>query len=1263
MPVIRVQVRRDAGPCTARASKCCVRGRARFARTVLTAARPGSAQIKDVDHLPKTDMLGTCDPQVEVRMGGKKFKTDYKSNTYRASFTEVFEFDLDALALGDMELELSDHNQANSKTVIGTYVVKASVLQELKGRGNGARQSLEVGVQDGKGARVVGYDKEETQMRVALVYAEKGGRRVSELEQAAEASGHGGLKAEASTRDAFGHRLALQVMITTLEHVPKMDGWLSGGKADPYVEIEYGDQAYQTEPRKNTLRADFNREKFLFQIGEGGEMIFSVWDWDRAGKNELIGRCALGRTTVATISQGGKGKRYSDKLELKNSQGETVVGTDGANTELNIEIEVVEALRDAMGKQAVDQQAEREKEKKQFQSEVEMLRDKEKALVAKHLREQQANAEKLRAIEAQVRKQEEDLRKVKEERDYANEVRSAIKTLLPAAADGNPALRGQYSDLTIECVHGDDPSECIAAHCCVLWATFAGLRPHVEKAYQLKGKKHHVCDVRGDPEMDKLFEFLNADEFKVDDLSADKDKDKDKEGGQQDADAVSYKEHEWNPSHCISVPGTVFGVGYRCTCAHGAFALAVGKSEKKTEEAEEGGGGFVALLRIVGVKPSVVIKVVEIMYGYDMPHFNSDEVLDAILLSRFLKFKRLLIILYQQKHFGDWGCALWDSARIIDAQLVKDKSGAEGPGMGQGDMELSTRWLEELLHDADEHLKSGEGGIFDTDGAVTLTHAGFLFILAHNNANCQEYEMFQAMMAWSRERLRKTEARASEEASKIALQASECALTPGAVADKQLEILKKKKEALDKLKPSWRSIALPMAALIRYPFIAPETLNYNIAMNSEFQKIDVKDKNGLPLVLRAVFHQDGQRMPGWNDELNWTPREGSRIYSGEWEWLYGPAAMHKDKDGLPHWPVQPNFLELDFPFATENEITDLGLTKLEVFNLDNDGDGDPDVEDILLTFRYCVPMAGTKETANAAVQNAIHHEDMSYFEKIKETTQAMMGRAPAKAKLTKEKFMRAARKIALGTKAQRGFSHAGPERRVFAVGRVRPSALHAGGAVVGGRRLRERSDQRLYGRGFIILESRREAYDVKLRFENKPFLKQSREKDEWVPLKGEHNLTFKISGPEAIVTDLQQKAQGKLEFKVVCCMNLPRTDFGAALGIGKTDAFVVVKYDGNQFQTQPIKNSLDPQFNQTFDLSILQLADPGKISLTVSDWDRFSKNDAIGGCEVSSKMLAVMCQQREGEEELALVDASNAPVMGANKQASMLRFSWRFSEA
>jgi hypothetical protein len=126
-----------------------------------------------------------------------------------------------------------------------------------------------------------------------------------------------------------------------------------------------------------------------------------------------------------------------------------------------------------------------------------------------------------------------------------------------------------------------------------------------------------------------------------------------------------FSEHNWDPAHCISVPGTVFGIGFRCTCAHGAFQKQIeGNPEKTSEEVtdEVGSGSFTTLLRIVGVSPKVVRKVVEVMYGYSR-EFESLEVRDAILLARFFRFKDLLITLYKEGHFHDpqssWGCSLW----------------------------------------------------------------------------------------------------------------------------------------------------------------------------------------------------------------------------------------------------------------------------------------------------------------------------------------------------------------------------------------------------------------------------------------------------------------------------------------------------------------------------------------------------------------------------------------------------------------------------
>ena len=311
------------------------------------AADKQSTQIKKVQHLPKCDTIGSCDPQVKVRMSAKEFKTRHIPSTYTASWEEVFKFD--ASNLNDMEIELSDHNtDPLPPTHIGIYVVKKSVLQELVKRGHGSQQQIQTAVKDKKGVKVVGHDGQETVMQIELSIS-AAATQAAAAPLPSHVSPHGNLLVASAATDGFGHRLAFEVMINTLEHVPQMDSWLRGGAADPYVKVEYAGQSYTTDVVKNSLRADFKHEQFLFQIGSGDEMVFTVWDWDRLGKNELIGRAVIGRTTIASLSKDGKGKSYFHKFTLQDPKGETVVGKDKENTELSVGIHVVEALRQVVG--------------------------------------------------------------------------------------------------------------------------------------------------------------------------------------------------------------------------------------------------------------------------------------------------------------------------------------------------------------------------------------------------------------------------------------------------------------------------------------------------------------------------------------------------------------------------------------------------------------------------------------------------------------------------------------------------------------------------------------------------------------------------------------------------------------------------------------------------------------------------------------------------------------------------------------------------
>ena len=182
-----------------------------------------------------------------------------------------------------------------------------------------------------------------------------------------------------------------------------------------------------------------------------------------------------------------------------------------------------------------------------------------------------------------------------------------------------------------------------------------------------------------------------------------------------------------------------------------------------------------------------------------------------------------------------------------------------------------------------------------------------------------------------------------------------------------------------------------------------------------------------------------QRMPGWDTDLHWTPRQGSTIYSGEWEWKYGPAAMTPSDDGVYEWPVQPKYFQTDFPFATEAEVEALSLLKLEIVNLDKDGDGDPNIDDILLTFRFCYP-----ERRGGASSGEVSFDD-SFLTYLQTRSEAAIARHPSKLPLNAEEKFLVAKKIAQGTREIRGDPQSsGPiQRKIFAVGRVRPSKINS----------------------------------------------------------------------------------------------------------------------------------------------------------------------------------------------------------------------------
>ena len=59
-----------------------------------------------------------------------------------------------------------------------------------------------------------------------------------------------------------------------------------------------------------------------------------------------------------------------------------------------------------------------------------------------------------------------------------------------------------------------------------------------------------------------------------------------------------------------------------------------------------------------------------------------------------------------------------------------------------------------------------------------------------------------------------------------------------------------------------------------------------------------------------------------------------------------------------------------------------------------------------------------------------------------------------------------------------------------------------------------------------------------------------------------------------------------------------------------------MEHEGYCFKTDVVKNSSDPVFNETFEVPILEVDNPGGIKLKVLDWDRFTKDDAEWGAVI-----------------------------------------------
>jgi len=658
------------------------------------------------------------------------------------------------------------------------------------------------------------------------------------------------------------------------------------------------------------------------------------------------------------------------------------------------------------------------------------------------------------------------------ELDTKGPVADGIYQLVPTL--GQPS---HYSDLTIEAeAQGEVPTiekgemREFEAHCNIIWAMCEGLREHlvVAKGKDLnKGEKHTIYLKWHEIKLEFEGERKGGEEVEEEKKASNKD---------------SYKEHDWDPKTCVSVPGSVHGVPMRCSCAHGAFSglkgvgklcpRCMGKMDGSSGDSSQGSGPI--KFRIVGALPSVIAKVLTYIYSARCePPFTDVEIPDAILVSKHFGLIFLLEHLFRQKWFPRYGIAMWEAARYIAATFGsdhKDSSVQNDRRGGEKAKTLASKWFGIILTNKFKHFDPDN--VFPDDGAKFLSMEGFKLLLESEMLNVEEIYLFKCAMLWGKERLRR-----HQSAENKWEEDKENARDPTVLAKVKVK------------KWAFKDASSEVMRAIRFPFISIDDLNITVSMDPDYMKGNFCDASNVPLVLRAVFQQNGQQFPTVDPDLSWrAPRVGSIHYNGEWEWRYCKAAFQDQKK---MWPVKDMFRDetsnelLNLSWMTDEQIRKRGWSKVEIFNLilPEPTIYNTPLSDVINSYLYIASRSQLQGVDSYQHRSEIDsvlrggHADKG-MDKMKKQVGAFLGNKAARMEKAKDSLRAHLKKVVAEERKQGAIGGRGGTRGLIAAGRVRNSFTNNG-----------LTDPRLHGHCFLIFDNLADARDVILHYNNRPFFR------------------------------------------------------------------------------------------------------------------------------------------------------------------------------
>jgi chromosome segregation ATPase len=130
-------------------------------KSELVRARQVELTINFARHLPKVDLMGTCDAYCEIEWQGEKHKTTVKKNSYSPDWNETFAFSFDDISadVSDLSVVVIDWDMIKKADVVGKVVIPADNLQAFLQQKQNVTQEVSYPVLN-KGTTVTGNDKQ-----------------------------------------------------------------------------------------------------------------------------------------------------------------------------------------------------------------------------------------------------------------------------------------------------------------------------------------------------------------------------------------------------------------------------------------------------------------------------------------------------------------------------------------------------------------------------------------------------------------------------------------------------------------------------------------------------------------------------------------------------------------------------------------------------------------------------------------------------------------------------------------------------------------------------------------------------------------------------------------------------------------------------------------------------------------------------------------------------------------------------------------------